>query len=74
VAKEESISLIARHAPTTTDNNYESLEGKFIIKLMETAIKLHDSQLNSSRNWTFLIPLAASFVGAFAAMFLARLR
>lgn len=61
--KEESISLIARHAPTTTDNNYESLDGEFIIKLMETAIKLHDSQLESSRWWAPLIPLLGALVG-----------
>jgi hypothetical protein len=41
-------------------------------KLIETAIKLYDSQLSHSRWWTFLMPLAGSFVGAIAAIFIAK--
>lgn len=65
--KEKSISLIARHAQTTLENGNKTLELDFIEKLMETAIRLHDSQLNSSRWWTFCIPLIGSFIGVLVA-------
>ena|SRR3989338_10355459 len=36
-------------------------------KLMETAIKIHDSQLSSSRWWTFWMPVIGAFMGVLLA-------
>src|SRR4030042_4014883 len=52
------ISLIARYA----QENHAPLDPGYTAKLMETAIKIHDSQLNSSRWWTFWMPVIGAFL------------
>jgi len=60
------ISLIARHAK----EGYPELTPEYTAKLMETAIKIHDSQLDSSRWWTFWMPVIGAFMGVlFAKLF-----
>lgn len=63
--KGTEISLIARHA----QEDYPELTPEYTAKLMETAIKIHDSQLNSSRWWTFWMPVIGAFMGALLAKF-----
>lgn len=41
-------------------------------KLIETAIKIYDSQLNHSRWWIYLMPVVGAFVGAMAAIFISK--
>jgi len=67
-SKEESISLIARHSqPSDGGAGYSRLSLDLVTKLMETAIKIHDSQLNSSREWTFWLPVVGAFIGVIIA-------
>lgn len=69
--KEESISLISRHSQAKDGGEgYSKLSLELVTKLMETAIKMHDSQLNSSRWWTFWLPVVGAFIGALAARFI----
>lgn len=41
-------------------------------KLMETAIKIYDSQLVHSRWWIHLMPVVGAFIGAMSAILIAR--
>ncbi|MDD5236302.1 MAG: hypothetical protein PHU91_01325 [Candidatus Omnitrophica bacterium] len=66
--KGKEISLIARHA----QEDYNTLDSDYTTRLMETAIKLHDSQLESSRWWTFWLPVIGAFLGALLAIFFAK--
>lgn len=66
--KGTEISLIARHAK----EGYPELTSEYTAKLMETAIKIHDSQLNSSRSWTFWMPVIGAFIGVLFAKFLTK--
>ena len=66
--KDHSISLIARHAQK--DTNYPPLSTELTTKLMETAIKIHDSQLTASRWWIFWMPVLGAFLGALLAKFI----
>lgn len=59
------ISLIARHAK----EGYPELSSEYTARLLETAIKIHDSQLNSSRWWIFWMPVIGAFIGAVLAKF-----
>ena len=63
------ISLIARHAK----EGYPELSTEYTAKLMETAIKIHDSQLVSSRWWTFWMPVIGVVIGAFMGALLTKL-
>jgi hypothetical protein len=63
--KGTEISLIARYA----QENHAELTPEYTAKLMETAIKIHDSQLNSSRWWTFWMPVIGAFMGVLLAKF-----
>ena len=73
--KEESISLIARHTQpiNNSSSSYEKLSPEHMVELIKTSIKLYDSQLESSRAWTFWIPLAGALVGAFGGVFASHL-
>jgi len=66
--KGTEVSLIIRHA----QEKCPELSPDYTSKLMETAIKIHDSQLNQSRWWTFLMPVVGSFIGALLAIFIAK--
>ncbi len=66
--KGTEISLIARHAK----KDHAGLDPEHASRLMETAIKIHDSQLNSSRSWTFWMPVVGAFLGALLAKFFTR--
>lgn len=66
--KGTEISLIARYA----NENHAPLEPDYTAKLMETAIKIHDSQLKSSRWWTFWMPVIGAFVGVLLAKFVTK--
>jgi len=66
--KGTEVSLIARYA----NENHAPLESEYTAKLMQTAIKLHDSQLNLSRSWTFWMPVIGAFVGTLAAQVLTK--
>ena len=63
--KGAEISLIARHAK----EGYPELPPEYTARLMETAIKIHDSQLNSSRWWIFWMPVLGAFMGVLLAKF-----
>lgn len=54
------VSLIARRY----QENTPQLSPEHTAKLIETAIKIYDSQLIHSRWWTFYIPLIGAFLGA----------
>jgi hypothetical protein len=76
--KSDSVSLIARHVqplPLTEDEKgrtYEKLTPEHTTKLMETAIKLHDSQFVASRWWTFWMPVLGAFIGVVLAKFITK--
>lgn len=62
------ISLIARRYQEKTP----PLPPDYSAKLIETAIKIYDSQLNHSRWWIYLMPIVGAFVGAMAAIFISK--
>lgn len=66
--KGTEISLIARHAK----ESYSELSADYTAKLMETAISIHDSQLESGRSWTFWMPVIGAFVGVLLAKFITK--
>jgi len=62
------ISLIVRYA----QENHAELKPELTATLMETAIKIHDSQLNLSRGWTFWLPVVGAFIGSVLAILFTR--
>jgi hypothetical protein len=62
------ISLIARRY----QEGVPQLPPDHIAKLIETAIKIYDSQLNHSRWWVHLMPVVGAFIGAMAAIFISK--
>jgi hypothetical protein len=68
--KVTELSLIARRYQEGTPQ----LPPEHTAKLIETAIKIYDSQLNHSRWWIYLMPVVGAFVGAFVAIFIAKSR
>jgi hypothetical protein len=62
------ISLIARRYQEGTPQ----LSPEHTARLIETAIKLFDSQLNLSRWWIYLMPVVGAFAGAMAAIFISK--
>lgn len=62
------ISLIARRY----QEGALQLPPEHTAKLIETAIKIYDSQLNHSRWWIYLMPVVGAFVGAMAAIFISK--
>lgn len=62
------ISLIARRYQEGTPQLFPD----HTAKLIETAIKIYDSQLIHSRWWTFLMPVAGAFIGAMAAILISK--
>ena len=62
------VSLVARRYQEGTPQ----LSPEHTAKLIETAIKIYDSQLIHSRWWTYLMPVVGSFIGALAAIFISR--
>ena len=63
------LSLIARRYQ---DGGTPQLPPEHTAKLIETAIKIYDSQLNHSRWWIYLMPVVGAFVGAMAAIFISK--
>lgn len=62
------ISLIARRYQEGTPE----LTPAHTAKLIETAIKLYDSQIVHSRWWTSLMPVAGAFIGALTAILITK--
>lgn len=62
------ISLIARRY----QEDAPQLSPEHTAKLIETAIKIYDSQLNHSRWWVYLMPVVGAFVGAMTAIFISK--
>lgn len=63
--KENSISLIMRHLNRDGEESYERLAKAETIALIETAIKLYEGELESSRWWTYWVPVITLLIGAF---------
>ena len=66
--KGTEISLIARRFQEGTP----PLSPEHTAKLIETAIKMYDSQIVHSRWWTHLMPVAGAFIGAMTAIFITK--
>ena len=56
--QENKVSLISRHA-ISKNYNLKELPIEHIHKLIETAIQLHDKEVERSEKWKHLIPLYA---------------
>jgi len=62
------LSLIARRY----QEGAPQLPPEHTAKLIETAIKMYDSQLNHRRWWVHIMPVVGAFVGAMAAIFISK--
>lgn len=67
-SKEPHISLVARHVlPHEEGKHRPTLSPDFTASLLNTAITLHDHQVQEKEWWKSLIPLISAFIGAAAA-------
>jgi hypothetical protein len=66
VAKEakDPLSLIARHVVTRDDSTgIKVLPPDLVYPLLQTAIDMHDRQINDAEKWKSLVPLWAALIG-----------
>jgi hypothetical protein len=64
IESDHELSLVARHVvPRGDDDGTKKLPPNFAFQLLQTAIDLHDRQVNSAERWKSLIPLWAALIG-----------
>jgi hypothetical protein len=61
---EHRVSLVVRHVITRDDaTGVKVLPSELIYPLLQTAIDLHDRQVNAAEKWRHFIPLWAALIG-----------
>jgi hypothetical protein len=67
--REHGLSLVARHVlPHEEDKPRPPLSSDFTAVLLQTAINLHDRQVQATDWWKSLIPLGAAVIGSAATL------
>ena len=67
---EHKVSLVSRHV-LPKKNGVRELPIEFTHKLLETAIQLHDKQVQRSERWKYWIPIYAVLITGFVTIFVA---
>jgi hypothetical protein len=66
-SSEFGLSLVARFVSRSKDGQGSQLEPEFVSALLQTAITMHDRQVQVKEWWKSLIPLWSALVGAIVA-------
>ena len=61
---EHVLSLVARHVTPKDEQGERELPPELIHKLLQTAIDLHDRQVQAKERWKSFIPLIAALIAA----------
>ncbi len=60
---ENQLSLVARHVVPRGDDEIKRLPADFVRQLLQTAIELHDRQVEAAEWWKKFMPLWAALIG-----------
>jgi hypothetical protein len=72
VAKEgdNPVSLVARHVLTRDEaTGIKNFPSDLVYPLLQTAIDIHDRQMNVAERWKYFMPLWAALIGGFFGTF-----
>lgn len=57
------LSLVARHVIPRDEKGLRNMPPDFTFRLLQTAIDLHDRQVNAAERWKAFLPLWAALIG-----------
>jgi len=63
-SREHAVALVARHVLPRNEDGDRQLESDFVERLLNTAIELHDRQLDRLRYWKVYIPIIVAMTPA----------
>jgi hypothetical protein len=63
------VSLVARHVAPEDENGQPPISLEYMLRLLQTAVELHDRQVRRNQWWHVLVPLLVAFVAGAISIF-----